>query len=673
MSQLGHDPHDVDLNLWSFIRSTKATQLASLRSLQKFVLSLNKEQLTHIIQCYLQSQLLKTNSFKANGLPVKQTFDRVFNHESKNNSLQSIDKQIISKLNIKYEKKYHKKVIAKTAQQKSDNQRHLLSIPPHVLAYSFQFLSFRELCKAQCVCVHFVYLNKKYPALTHYYFKMNVRFRQKAMRSRVLLSNLSFFKHICITDMYCNGDNWRTGTARRRRCLLFQYLLKTIIKQSKSTLDTLEIYLYVCDGYNVINFALNQPAFNVLLYIMNEFDQLPISKLIWKMDYFKPSINCTMQHMLKQIQTQFVNTFPNLTSLCMGRSRKLQFVRNGNVADDVADRAYISHTTLKRFILIPLIHDFAVTLQSIEIPYQNANVIPLIAQRMVNLTTLTISSTYDTEFSDVVGLSAHAGGMTNIILKRLCLNLVDSRSVTMADGVTILLMSLFSTFIGVTEFEFNVDTYWNSSRDVCVDWHAILHTLFNNKRRYSMNNENDALQPLESLRISDVFIERGERVIQALLDLKYCDLKYIDMSFAWQRPVMETFTQFVTDSFQPFLKMYHNARLNRVKLKIAGSPTPWSLESVLNVLDSLPPSLTSIHFTLPSVCRESLTINDGESTKFIKKLCQMSLEINEGSKLECITFDGIKMSACFKRYLSFWFGFHNKITIVNHNYYLQFT
>eukprot|EP01083_Nonionella_stella_P182546 657144_1 len=175
----------ADLNAWSFIQSTKATHLASLKSIRKFILSLNKSELTHLITFYLQSKLSKRD------LTLTQTEEELLSSDPCSNALQTIDKQIISKLNEKYGSKYHKKVILKMVQQKPNNNKsnpkHLLLISQQVLAYSFQFLSYRDLCKAQTVCVHFMYLNRRYPALTHYYLKMDSKFCSRAMRHRVFI------------------------------------------------------------------------------------------------------------------------------------------------------------------------------------------------------------------------------------------------------------------------------------------------------------------------------------------------------------------------------------------------------------------------------------------------------------------------------------------------------
>eukprot|EP01084_Bolivina_argentea_P167345 290452_1 len=110
-------------NLWSFIRNVKATKSASLKVLQRFVLSLNKNELRHLIQCYLKYKLLQTES-------EDTTND---SNENSNTINPTLHTQIISKMNNNYGKKYNKKIIAKI-QQKNKNKINLLSIYPQALA-----------------------------------------------------------------------------------------------------------------------------------------------------------------------------------------------------------------------------------------------------------------------------------------------------------------------------------------------------------------------------------------------------------------------------------------------------------------------------------------------------------------------------------------------------------
>ncbi len=70
------------------------------------------------------------------------------------NLMESIDKQILHKMHKKYGKKHNKKIIKQIQQTKTRNN-YILCIPPQVLSYSFQYLSFKQLCKIQSVCSYF--------------------------------------------------------------------------------------------------------------------------------------------------------------------------------------------------------------------------------------------------------------------------------------------------------------------------------------------------------------------------------------------------------------------------------------------------------------------------------------------------------------------------------------
>eukprot|EP01083_Nonionella_stella_P270147 914531_1 len=90
---------------------------------------------------------------------------------------------------------------------------------------------------------------------------------------------------------------------------------------------------------------------------------------------------------------------------------------------------------------------------------------------------------------------------------------------------------LFSTFIGITEFEY--DFYHPCvSHLPGIDWDDVFSKLIQGKRMYSMNKEHDALPPLESLQFKRSGYEEGIRIMKSILHLQYCDLKHIGMEFA---------------------------------------------------------------------------------------------------------------------------------------------
>eukprot|EP01083_Nonionella_stella_P157743 512468_1 len=663
---------DVDLNLWSFIKSTKATRLAPLKSMQKFILSLNRTELTHLITSYLHSKLSQSNSFDGDGLTLDRTANALLRNESSDNTLGTIDKQIVAKLNAQY---------GGNMEPNNDecNPKHLLSIPQQVLAYSFQFLSFRELCQAQTVCVHFMYLNKQYPALTHYYLKIDTKFCQNAMRYRVCLSNLSSFKHVDIKTAYY-GMGTYCSADKKRRSQLFQFLLRTIIRQSKSSLDVLSIHVPSLTG-EVLNSTFECPPFSVLLYIMHEFDQLPISKLFWRQDYVKPSRDCSMSQVLVAIQSKFVHFFPRLTSLSLPIIRR--FMEYGNDWDSLRAET-LPFDPLRQYVIAPTIIDFGNRLHSLDISVnywqnllsKNGNLIQLISKHMANLKRLTISPCFkcDGETSDIINLDDINHISQHTQLQALRISFRGWANIN-AD-ISKILQFLFSTFIGITEFK-----YENPYSRNAIDWEELWTKLTESKRMYNfMNKEHDALLPLESLQFNRIHYQEGLRIMKSILSLQYCDLKHIGMCFstgcAWKNFVFLSKKYFV-----PFLRLYQrkNAQLSSINLRIGDSGlAPTSFEPILDILCNLPPSVASIHFKLHYTYRNSYpdrrkTMQLEEQMKFVKKLCEMSLETKERSKLETISFDGLKIASSAQNYLLFWYGFNNNISIMKNKYYLQLT
>eukprot|EP01083_Nonionella_stella_P226058 803190_1 len=675
----------VDLNLWSFIRNTQATQLASLKVLQKFILSLNKTELSHIINCYLRSKVSKYASFKATGLTFKQTEDQWANEEPDNEKLEVIDRHIISKLNAKYATKYQKKVIAKTTQQKNKtncNRHHVLSIPPQVLAYSFQFLSFKELCKIQHVCVHFMYLNKRYPALTHHYFALGTKFCQKAMRFKVRLSNLCFFKHIHINSLYCDVDSsfvYSRNTERRHK--LFKYLLKTIIMQSKSHLDTLAIN--APHTPIIRNEALDRPPFGILLYIMNECAPLAITKLFWTQDYFKPSTECQIADMLQHIRSQFVNSFPKLTILSLGRHK--YFARSNQHSNSWATEHFITSPMWKENIFSPIIHGYGSVLQSLDITSfacHDFHVIQLVAKHMINLKTLAISFILKPDLPEhTINIDMNAV-TNNLSLNQLKIRWTlgrgtEPRTEPNVNCGTNVLMYLFDTFSGITEFQHD-----GAPRNELFDWYAVLNRLIETKRMYSMKNEHELL-PLESLKFNKIPYADGQSIMKALLDLEYCGLKHFAICFDrhWRQPQVADSSKIVpNDYFAPFLQLYQPAKLKTVNFHLPGvydyttMTRRVCLQNQLNILSNIPASVTSMCLNLSPYSE----MNEVESIQLVKKLCDILLETqrNQELKLENITLKQLRIAAPAKKYLLFWFGFNNKISIVKdrfaNTFYLQF-
>ena len=194
-------------------------------------------------------------------------------------SVATIDDGILTKMNEKYGEKQNKKTLRIIQQNQSENH-HILSMNPEVLAYSLQYLSFRESSELQNVCSYFVYLKKKYHAMSYYYVNLDELFWRHMFRSKVNLALLSHFKHI---EISCSFHARRPDDWTFYKTTIFRKILKRILNKSLFCLDVLEIDIprNKVHGYN--------GYFTVLGLVLSQFKHIPIRKLIWNKDGFQDS------------------------------------------------------------------------------------------------------------------------------------------------------------------------------------------------------------------------------------------------------------------------------------------------------------------------------------------------------------------------------------------------
>ncbi len=164
-----------------------------------------------------------------------------------------------------YGNKYNKKIIQKI-QQNHLESKHILCISPQVLAYSFQYLSFKESSKIESVCSYFTYINRKYEALSHFYINLNHKFWTRVMRNQININRLIKFKHICIASTYEGKDSWEKSV--RQRAQLFVHILNFII--SKLMYIQSQRMVGVMDSQYYIIFYLNLILYQSINYYGNE-------------------------------------------------------------------------------------------------------------------------------------------------------------------------------------------------------------------------------------------------------------------------------------------------------------------------------------------------------------------------------------------------------------------
>eukprot|EP01083_Nonionella_stella_P024852 68469_1 len=268
----------------------------------------------------------------------------------------------------------------------------------------------------------------------------------------------------------------------RRRSKLFQFILRTLIQQSKSSLDVLTINVLSNTMWDLRNAAFDCPPFNVLLFIMNEFDQLQISKLFWNKDAIKPSKDCTVFDVLLAIQSKCIHVFPKLISISMGTITVFAQKNYGAYtrSHNRVTTEKLQFASFKQYVLAPTIIDFGGKLESLEINVKsfwnllqrNGNVIQLIAKHMTNLKRLAISISImsDDDNGDLINMNEIS---QHTQLKTLNLTVIRQRRFRMDNSNLTkyvnagLLQFLFSTFIGITEFQYDFDNRWISPG---IDW-----------------------------------------------------------------------------------------------------------------------------------------------------------------------------------------------------------
>ena len=139
---------------------SKATQAASFDSLRKFVLSLDHRELKfgarfmiqkykaiptnyvcivllrHLIDTYLKTTIKK--EYNEDGLVLKTATGKLLYDEHPRKAMDRLDDVICKKMKAKYGKE-----IVRVLQQNRCEKKHILTVEPHVLASTFQYLSYK--------------------------------------------------------------------------------------------------------------------------------------------------------------------------------------------------------------------------------------------------------------------------------------------------------------------------------------------------------------------------------------------------------------------------------------------------------------------------------------------------------------------------------------------------
>eukprot|EP01083_Nonionella_stella_P183534 663548_1 len=674
------DTDNTNPCLWSFIQTKRATQCASLKALQRFVLSLSKDELQHMIESYLKSKL-SSHDFTAS---TCTHFCQVLLHDAPDSgSMDEMDQNILCKMNEKYGNKYKKRIIAKMQQHESQTKPQLIStIPPQILAYSFQYLSFRELCRIEKVCSYFTYLHRKYQNLSHYFINLDARFWTKAMRNQMNLAKLSQFKHIKITASY--RGPWKLPFKTK----LFNLILNHVMSKSITCLDTLEIDIpnkWMIGKTRTFNYH----TFTVLDHVLSTFDSFSISKLIWTKDTFLGGFSSERSKMLVSIKTKLLNKCKNLKHLSFGVNNfcKIRTPYNGMQHVSMA-------AELTKHIIFPVIHGYA-QLQTLELHCPSWNVfapqhhIMECIAKLQNIRKLSIVS----YVGDVLWTELPETDIHNISLKELSVEFGCVCVCIRSHSVQQILWQLFSTFIGITHFQFAFalrGSDWYGHRNIypqqyCldVDWYQLFHHL--SERKIENSIDDLSLPRLESLQIDTICFKDAYILLKDLRLLKdtfYLTHFGLHVVGSWKQ--QDVFKKFVNNCLVPFLIPYKDS-LSLKSLDIScgcgyklhhHDGDEWNMirsqnlaaffqieasyhEPILKLLSTLPHSLTAFKLKSPNY----ITNDDKErrqiwrigSMQLVQTLCKMLSDQNHQTNsfmLESVVLETVRLTKKAKEFLT---------------------
>ena len=668
----------INNDLWSLIEKDRSTQAASLRVLQRFVLSLNEQQLKQVISSYLRERL---SSCDLSGLPLKKRANAIFDKNEQN--VTDVDQQILSKMNVAYGQKQNKKIL-RIIQQNQGENNHILSMNPEVLAYSFQYLSFRESCQLQNVCLYFVYLRRTYRGLSNYYIKLDKRFWCQMNKDKIRMDMLTQFKHVNVASFY-QDDSKYDGSYYKTS--IFDYVMQVIFIGSIHCLKTLEIDIPL-KSFHSYSYSLT-----TLNFMLDLFQPLSITKLIWQKDGFhKIDHNATRDNVFEGIEKKLLTQFPNLKSYSFG----IHDV--GNFWSPVMDRYTkvdpIPHLSKH---LLCVVHAYQ-HLAELDLfcPEWNVykseyGIIESIVKKLTNLQKLCITS----QVHSLHDMNMCTHKIVNPSLQELNLefiiNIID-KSVGI-NCIQKIISYLFSSFINIHHFQFGFAFKSVAALDMFIldiDWSILFSLLMKQKLLYSLKNE--PISELKCVRFDQITWMDALSVLNALKlikDERFLHLIDFGINVVGASDITKftevNYQSFVNHNFIPFINVlplqtlslsygygykkyvyrdwksgWHEEYCRQIRMPVKSS----YFDPIINILSKLPKSLISLQLKPPKYDIKSfkMGIVEKESMKLVNKLCDFITRPND-SDLQWITLNKVQLSKQAKDFLIFMFGFNNKLQL----------
>eukprot|EP01083_Nonionella_stella_P144462 451123_1 len=678
-------------NVWTFMKNNKATDAASLKVLQTFVMSLGISALQHLIKTYLQS-VSAQYSIDKNGLTLRQYYQKISNSDTPS-LLHPSDTEILRKMNKKYGNKYNKRIM-NIVQQKQRDNLHLLSVPPQIVSYSFQYLSFKEVSTITPVCCHFAYLVHHFPALCHYHIDLNRRFFVSAMRNRVHLKHLSHFKSIEISAAYFDAEeHWKDP--QKYRWMLFKHILHRVIQQSLCSLHTLNIN--IMNGHGNM-FSWHKNVSNVLLGILNDHDVLYVTNLKWLNDYFLP--HSQTSSILNQINDKICRKLPYLEHFVCGIN-EFRCRYDQNPALNISSISRSIECTVNHYKHLKTLH-----LKCTKWNIYRHNSVALIAQQLTKLEELTIISRVvcnDTSF-EIMDKIEH-NSLQKLHTEFVCYTAQSTSPLTndvnvegFGETIQHILKTLFNVFSGVSTFSFGAFSLRRSLRGVHYGHPPVLNSGMDWRFLFGQ------LKSMKYLRLTSISYFDSLAILNqfdgTLITLDMCIVfrGYYGSYWATSTPsrVITKFGMFVAGYLLPLVKRHQsdvNATLKHLKISFGKQQLFCALtdrineqfwhtriaeptletdivsyyDPLLELLCNVPASLQRLDLCLPL----SHHYCHSHATKIVQKISEISAQ-RKLKNLESIRLENFKLKGDAKSFLDFFFGFENNIHREKQKLYLSF-
>ena len=575
---------------------------------------------------------------------------------------QSVHRHILSKMETEYGAKFRKNIV-RTLQQKKTDNKHLLTINAQVMASSFQYLSYNELCRIMPTCSYFLYLHHSYPGLAHHFINLDHGFWLNAMRNMVNWKTLTHFKHIRLESVYQGQCPWQWNATKRTK--LFIEILKRIKNDSTHTLE-IAVEQSSC--------ADNQGKQAALEYIADKMDWSSITTLIWIKDQMPEP-----RKSLKQITANFPLHFPNLEHVDIRAKLQGYFWLDPDEVPSPSIQFECVQSVLSTNNLVSL---------NLQCPHLNLldggwKAIESIAT-IKTLRKLSISSLIDAASDIVSGINPFVEDLSARFMVRA------SSSTSSGDRAKVspIMTSLLSVFVGVRKLEFGgvgtadprID---GMDKVVAADWMRIFGALFRSKTAYSVGN--GSVAALESVELSQISRAQGIYVMKALRhnsDQKHYHLQRFSMGIVIVDGKVG-YHEFITDHFIPFMKHSQNEDiLESVRLEY-GTPLQYyelqldywiyypgkdivcvseaAFESELEILDNLPKGLQFLELKPPQKRYSDPGLSHGDPTRKELLKALVKLQSGNGHEIKEIVLSRFQLSCEEKKYLTFMFGFNGRL------------